>query len=35
MNSVLWDVAGPCCFAGDVVAHRRPLPKIEPGGIFI
>ncbi|CAM5521316.1 diaminopimelate decarboxylase [Streptomyces abikoensis] len=25
------DVAGPCCFAGDVVAVARPLPLLEPG----
>ncbi|TDQ80433.1 diaminopimelate decarboxylase [Dongia mobilis] len=25
------DVAGPCCFAGDVVAHARPLPRLDPG----
>ncbi|MFD7666539.1 diaminopimelate decarboxylase [Streptomyces sp. NPDC059788] len=25
------DVAGPCCFAGDLVARNRPLPLLEPG----
>ncbi|MFI9274968.1 diaminopimelate decarboxylase [Kitasatospora sp. NPDC052896] len=28
---VAQDVAGPCCFAGDLVATRRPLPLLEPG----
>jgi diaminopimelate decarboxylase len=25
------DIAGPCCFAGDMLAYRRPLPLLEPG----
>jgi diaminopimelate decarboxylase len=24
------DVAGPCCFAGDLVATARPLPPLDP-----
>ncbi len=27
------DVAGPCCFAGDLVARDRPLPRLEPGDV--
>ncbi|GHF67488.1 diaminopimelate decarboxylase [Streptomyces mashuensis] len=27
------DVAGPCCFAGDLVAHAHPLPLLEQGDI--
>ncbi|MFB8170222.1 diaminopimelate decarboxylase [Kitasatospora purpeofusca] len=27
------DVAGPCCFAGDLVAAGRPLPLLEPGDL--
>ncbi|MEV6010189.1 diaminopimelate decarboxylase [Streptomyces sp. NPDC051976] len=30
-DPVVQDVAGPCCFAGDLVAQARPLPLLEPG----
>lgn len=32
-RSELHDVAGPCCFAGDLVARGRELPLLEPGDI--
>ena len=25
------DIAGPCCFAGDVIAHQRQMTKLETG----
>lgn len=28
---VAQDIAGPCCFAGDLVAENRPLPRLEAG----
>ncbi|WP_031068411.1 diaminopimelate decarboxylase [Streptomyces sp. NRRL S-118] len=27
------DVAGPACFAGDLLAVKRPLPLLEPGDV--
>ncbi|WP_405603542.1 MULTISPECIES: diaminopimelate decarboxylase [unclassified Streptomyces] len=27
------DVAGPCCFAGDLVARERELPELAPGDL--
>ncbi len=27
------DVAGPCCFTGDLVARARPLPPLDPGDL--
>ena len=30
-NMVVQDIAGPLCFAGDMVAKARELPLIEPG----
>ncbi|MFI1337236.1 diaminopimelate decarboxylase [Streptomyces sp. NPDC020845] len=30
---VAQDVAGPCCFAGDLVAVNRPLPELNAGDL--
>lgn len=31
--TVVQDVAGPCCFAGDLTAEARELPLLEPGDV--
>lgn len=31
---VVQDVAGPACFAGDLLAEARPLPLLEPGDVI-
>ncbi|MFC8536472.1 diaminopimelate decarboxylase [Streptomyces sp. NPDC057249] len=32
---VVQDIAGPCCFAGDVVAHARELPELRAGDYVV
>jgi len=29
------DIVGPCCFAGDIIAHDRLLPLTEPGDFIL
>ncbi len=31
--ALVQDVAGPCCFAGDLVARERTLPELAPGDV--
>ncbi|MGO3734894.1 MAG: diaminopimelate decarboxylase [Canibacter sp.] len=32
-HTVVQDIAGPCCFAGDLIARGRELPLLEQGDI--
>ncbi|MGW2287099.1 diaminopimelate decarboxylase [Streptomyces phaeochromogenes] len=34
-RELVQDVAGPCCFAGDVVAHGRELPELTEGDLVV
>jgi len=29
------DTAGPCCIAGDIIAHKRPLPLARQGDFIV
>ncbi|MGD2128792.1 MAG: diaminopimelate decarboxylase [Lysobacterales bacterium] len=34
-RDVLQDIAGPCCFAGDMIGTERLLPPIDPGDYVV
>jgi len=29
------DIAGPCCIAGDIIAHKRLLPPVKQGDYIV
>lgn len=33
-DPIVQDLAGPCCFAGDVIARERVLPRAHPGDLI-
>lgn len=30
-----WNLAGPLCFSGDILAKNQPLPEIQPGDLLV
>eukprot|EP01124_Arcella_intermedia_P011707 TRINITY_DN1812_c0_g1_i1.p1 TRINITY_DN1812_c0_g1~~TRINITY_DN1812_c0_g1_i1.p1 ORF type:complete len:455 (+),score=86.39 TRINITY_DN1812_c0_g1_i1:39-1403(+) len=34
-QTVSQDIAGPCCIAGDIIAHQRELPLAAPGDFVV
>lgn len=34
-NHVEQDIGGPCCFAGDIIAHRRDMTKLDSGDLVM
>lgn len=34
-KAISQDIAGPLCFAGDMIGYERELPRIEPGDLVV